>query len=1030
MSEQKLISPMLDRFLLGEPISNHDGICCCPAMNKDTEERYIVKIISIPASQDRLEAFLLTGIYPDKESALSYFKSLADEIVEQVSLLGKLSQQEGFIAYDDCQVVPMDDGEVGYDIYLLSPYMRSLKKIQQRETLTHLSGFNLGLDICVALDVCRQAGYIYTDLKPANIYRTESGTFKIGDLGFVSSDSLSYAYLDKRFVSDYSAPELLDEFTCLNATADIYSLGVILYEIFNGGKLPENIDLSQPPMYADYELSEIILKACAVNPDDRWQTPGEMGQALASYMKRNGVNNDPIIPVATNIPVAEPEIVSDEVAQQEQMEADTPAADDISEYTEETVEQIEIPLVESVTEEETPVEEADVSKDDQEPVLPEISTDETAPENTVTEVDYAEVSDELSQILSHADDLMAAPVPEGVVAPEPVEVSVPVAEQEEGTPEAEADLESETADAPDEAESECCEEASEENERAPLEESEEDDSSEEYTEEEATEVSSEEEDENTLDEDEIPEEELEEEEEYEKPRRKGRWIRTLILILLALALIAAGFFFYREYYLQPIRGIRLEGTESSLTVYVDSDIDETLLTVLCTDSYGHGIVAPVTDGKAVFSELTANTGYTVNVQISGFHKLTGECFSAYSTPVQTSIVQLTAVTGSTDGSVILSFRPDGPDSDEWTVTYWTDSEQERSVSFPGHTVTLSDLSIGKEYSFRISPVADLYVSSEDTIVFTPSKRVFAQNLAVGDFSEGKMIVSWTNPEGVTGINWIVQCNDGAEVSQTLTTDTNSATFEGLDMNGEYTVEVRAENMRDGNRIFVNKDSAIISDLTANTETPGQITLSWTAAKTPSEGWVIDYTVDGIAADSSIDTSKNSITISPVVPGARYEFTLRGGRDSSVIGKSLTCVAAEAPDFSVTYTDEGTEFTTTASDITFEMCVRPDNADWDANSISSSDYTNSFTLGQKAGFVMNLSKSYGVSSEDYDILFVVRDKDGKLVTFSSVSTIWRMMWYRRVGNLSIPKLPDTPGEFHMDIYFNGALAGSQDFTIVS
>lgn len=1029
MSELKLISPMLDRFLLGEPISDHDGIRCCPAMNKDTEERYIVKIISIPASQDRLEAFLLTGIYPDKESALSYFKTLADEMVEQIGLLGKLSQQEGFIPYDDCQVVPMDDGEVGYDIYLLSPYMRSLKKIQQRETMTHLSGFNLGYDICIALDVCRQAGYIYTDLKPANIYRTESGTYKIGDLGFVSTASLAYAYLDKRFVSDYTAPELRDEFTCLNATADIYSLGVILYEVFNGGKLPESLDLSQPPMYADYELSEIILKACAVNPEDRWQTPAEMGQALASYMKRNGVNNDPIIPVATEIPVAEPVYTAEEEPQ-EQVE-ETSAVEDNPEAAKESTEQIEIVLDDVDTEEIVPVEESEAIQEE-DTILPEINADETAPENTVTEVDYAEVSDELSQILSYADDLMAAPVPEGVVAPEAPEISVPVAEAEEAAPEAEDEEipESEDTEAAEEAEAESCEEMQQEAEAVSLDETDEEeseepaeDSEEEANEEEDTAASEETEEES--------DEEYEEEyEDYEKPRRKGRWLRVLILILLALILITGGVFFYREYYLQPIRSIRLEGNENSLTVYVDSDIDETLLTVLCTDSYGHGIVAPVTDGKAVFSELAPNTGYTVNIQISGFHKLTGDCASAYSTPVQTSIVQLTAVTGSTDGSVILSFRPDGPDSDEWCVTYWTETEQERSISFPGHTVTLNDLSIGKEYSFRVSPVDDLYVSNEDTILFTPSKRIFAQNLTVGDFSEGKMIVNWTNPEDVTGVNWVVTCSDGAETSSSMTTGANTVTFEDLNMDGEYTVEVRAENMRDGNRIFVNKDSAVVSEFSANTDTAGRIKLSWTAARTPADGWIIDYTVDGIEVDTPITTSKSSYTLKPVVPGAEYKFTLRGANDSSLIGKSMTCVAAEASDFYVVYKDEGKRFTTTASDITFKMCVRPDNTDWKASHISSSDYTTSFTLGQKAGFVTNVSKGYGVSSEDYDILFVIRDKDGKLVTFSSVSTIWRMMWYQRVGNLSIPKLPDTPGDFHMDIYFNGEWAGSQDFTIVS
>ena len=78
MSELKLISPMLDNFVMGEPMSDHHGVRCCPAMPNGSDKRYIVKVISIPASQVKLEAFLLTGIYSNETAALEYFKTLAD----------------------------------------------------------------------------------------------------------------------------------------------------------------------------------------------------------------------------------------------------------------------------------------------------------------------------------------------------------------------------------------------------------------------------------------------------------------------------------------------------------------------------------------------------------------------------------------------------------------------------------------------------------------------------------------------------------------------------------------------------------------------------------------------------------------------------------------------------------------------------------------------------------------------------------------------------------------------------------------
>ena len=74
LSEPKLISPLLDNFTMGGSFSDRHGISCCPAIKQDTDMRYIVKIISIPASQVQLDALLLTGAYHSSDDALRYFK--------------------------------------------------------------------------------------------------------------------------------------------------------------------------------------------------------------------------------------------------------------------------------------------------------------------------------------------------------------------------------------------------------------------------------------------------------------------------------------------------------------------------------------------------------------------------------------------------------------------------------------------------------------------------------------------------------------------------------------------------------------------------------------------------------------------------------------------------------------------------------------------------------------------------------------------------------------------------------------------
>ena len=168
MSEPKLISPMLDNFDMGGPISDHDGVQCCPAMRKNSDDKYIVKIISIPASPTKMDALLLTGACQSKSEALSYFLQLANHIIDEKKILDSLAQLEGFVAFENCQVIPMDDGN-GYDVYLLSEYRLTLERQNARAPMTQLSAVNLGLDLCNALSVCRRSGYMCVDLKPSNI---------------------------------------------------------------------------------------------------------------------------------------------------------------------------------------------------------------------------------------------------------------------------------------------------------------------------------------------------------------------------------------------------------------------------------------------------------------------------------------------------------------------------------------------------------------------------------------------------------------------------------------------------------------------------------------------------------------------------------------------------------------------------------------------------------------------------------------------------------------------------------------------
>ncbi len=987
MSEPKLISPMLDNFVIGDPFSDSNGVRCCPAMENDSNDKYIVKIVSTPASQSRVDALLLSGAYSDKESVLAYFKTISDGIVQEAETLQKLSQMEGFLSFKSWQTVPMDEDECGFDVYLISPYKNTLAKQFRQQPMTHLGALNLGLDLCAALAVCRHSGYLYVNLKPDNIYIGEDNEYRIGDLGFLKLDSLKYASLPDRYRSAYTAPEIADAYSTLNTTMDVYAVGLILYQAYNDGNLPfsgSNAPDEElpPPDYADYEMSEIILKACALDPAARWTSPIEMGQALVDYMQRNGANDTPISPVCAEEPVADTTesdvVVEDSEPQinETPLEAGTlPDEDHIQDDAPDTDEQSsELKEIQDDQEIQAYTEDADGNLS----FLDDSYTDDAELDGETEEIDYGEVTEEVSDILTQADDLIAHDVPDPVVQPEAIEVPMPEPIVLEDTP-AEIEEISEDTDV-DESDS--------------------------------TEIS-------VAD----VEEADEEQENAENPQPKKHWIRNLIIAILALAIIAAGIFFYRNFYLQPIDSILLEDSgDGVLTVFVSSNIDENKLSVLCSDTYGNQLTAPVENGKAVFADLAPDSAYTIRVLTSGFYRLTGDTTASYTTPKQTNIVQLTAVTGSEDGSVILSFAIDGPDSNQWKISYEADDKATKDVFFSGHIVTLNGLTVGNAYTFTLEPLEQLHIAGTNEITHTASKIVKAEKVQITGCIDNVLNASWVTPDKTAIKSWTVRCYNNSDFDQTIVTKETNASFNITDTSKEYTVEVTAEGMSVNQRAYAAADSATITDFKAKTSNPNKLVLSWKpVGDISSDGWLLLYTIDGGSPKEITCSSKNKITIKPVIPGAKYSFTLQTADGKAVLGGLLDQEIPKAEKF------EG--YTVTADDMQFMMCKQPSYADWNRYYLSDSDYRTEFTVNEKASYLVKMLKEYNTSDDEIICLFVIRNKDGAIVSAETTTDTWIDMWYRNYCELDIPSLPETPGKYTMSVYFNGKFVNENSFTIV-
>lgn len=158
-----------------------------------------------------------------------------------------------------------------------------------------------GIDICTGMTVAHQVGIVHRDLKPANLLINQEGLLKIVDFGVAAAQREGDTQLTKTgYVigsPKYMAPEqILGK--KVDERADIYALGVILYEMVTGvppysrgdhmsvmyqhvqgkARQPQEVNPALPP-----GLSDLVMKAMAVDKTKRFQSMDELSAALLRF---------------------------------------------------------------------------------------------------------------------------------------------------------------------------------------------------------------------------------------------------------------------------------------------------------------------------------------------------------------------------------------------------------------------------------------------------------------------------------------------------------------------------------------------------------------------------------------------------------------------------------------------------------------------------------------------------------------------------------------------------------------------------
>ena len=274
--------------------------------NNGWRERSALKVISLIEERGQKDTMPL--LQWDEYSTAA--KARCNEAEEEVRLMYQVKGKTNIVGYEDYKFFDWSD-ETGFGtdllirMELLSDLRSMIKRLlQENKFLTEKEIVKVGQDVCRALVICHGKGILHRDIKPENIFISKDGDYKLGDFGVSRMLSNTSAALASTGIGTpaYSAPE---QFTGhYDQRVDIYSLGLVLYELSNRNRLPfaassyarqEDVQKRQMgmPLPRPAQISEglwqVLRKACAYGAADRYGSAEEFLEALCRLESMKGL---------------------------------------------------------------------------------------------------------------------------------------------------------------------------------------------------------------------------------------------------------------------------------------------------------------------------------------------------------------------------------------------------------------------------------------------------------------------------------------------------------------------------------------------------------------------------------------------------------------------------------------------------------------------------------------------------------------------------------------------------------------------
>jgi eukaryotic-like serine/threonine-protein kinase len=183
-------------------------------------------------------------------------------------------------------VTIFESGESGGSLYLLMEFIDgvTLREAIRAKAVQPADAMKIVGQLCDALEYAHSQGVVHRDIKPENILLDRAGKVKVVDFGLAKladDNAMSLTHTRQAMgTPHYMAPEQWEKPMEVDHRADIYALGVVIYELLTGELPLGRFDPPSVKSRLDARIDEIVLKLLAKEPDRRYQRASEVRTAL------------------------------------------------------------------------------------------------------------------------------------------------------------------------------------------------------------------------------------------------------------------------------------------------------------------------------------------------------------------------------------------------------------------------------------------------------------------------------------------------------------------------------------------------------------------------------------------------------------------------------------------------------------------------------------------------------------------------------------------------------------------------------